>query len=207
MNGTIFETSEPKIHNQSRPCLIYLHSHSGSQMEAADVVRQAICINFAVCTFDFAGYGKSEGSYGTLGKNEATDTHTIVEYLVSKEKYRYIYLWGRSMGAATAIRYCSQLAGEFIKGIVLDSPFSDAKTMIADVLAEGNVPRFVTSLCLLPISSTLMEKTGVDVLDNSPLELAPGIKVPAFVMVGNQDTLTKPERVRIIYQALTCNKI
>lgn len=203
LDATIFNTYDPKHHNQGRPCLVYLHSHSGSQMEGADVVRQAMAGNFAVCTFDFAGYGKSEGEYGTLGKNEALDIHSVVEHLVSKEKFRYVYLWGRSMGAATVIRYCSELAEPFVKGIILDSPFSDVKTMICDVLSEGNVPRFVTSLCLLPISSTLKDKTGIDVLENSPLQLAPEIRIPSFVMVGNQDTLTKPERVREIFDALS----
>lgn len=168
------------------------------------MVRKALNNNFAVCTFDFAGYGKSEGRYGTLGKREVADVHAVVDYLASKEKYRYIYLWGRSMGAATAIRYCSQISGDFVKGLVLDSPFSDAKEMICDLLSEGNVPRFVTSLCLLPIGSTLKEKTGYDVLDNRPLDLATDIRVPAIVMVGEKDTLTKPEKVKSIYDSLSC---
>jgi alpha-beta hydrolase superfamily lysophospholipase len=184
---------------------VYLHSHSGCQVEARELTLQAVQHGFSVCSFDFSGYGRSEGQYGTLGVKECRDVESIIEHLSSKEKFRNFFLWGRSMGAATAIRYCAAFGEEVIKGLVLDSPFSDAKTMICDILAEEkNMPRFLTSLCLLPIGSTLKEETGCDVLDNAPVELAKLVRVPALVMVGNDDTVTLPERVHEVFSTLSC---
>ena len=105
------------------------------------------------------------------------------------------------MGAATAIHYSSQFF-DSIRGMILDSPFSDVKVMIKDALAESGVPRFITTLCLLPISSTVKDKTGYDVLDNSPVGQATKIRVPTMVMVGQQDTITRAERVKEIYEAI-----
>ena len=204
MNATLFSKEEPKKFNQGTPCLIYLHSHSGTQIEGSELVKLATNSKFSLCLFDFGGYGKSEGMYGTLGIQETDDLGCIIDHLASKHKYRYFYLWGRSMGAATIIRYCTQMADDNIKGIVLDSPFTDAKTMIGDILSEKGLPRFVTSICLLPISSTIKEKTGVDVLDNSPLEMAPLIKIPTFIMVGKEDTVTRPDRVKEIFSTIAC---
>lgn len=110
------------------------------------------------------------------------------------------------MGAATAIHYCSELNTTHVRGLVLDSPFSDAKTMIKDALAEDGIPRLVTSLCLLPIASTVKDKTGFDVLDNSPLMAASKIRVPTLMMVAKNDTVTRPERVEEIFSAVTGKK-
>lgn len=67
------------------------------------------------------------------------------------------------------------------------------------------MPRFVTGLCLIPLESTIKEKTGFDALDNSPLDLASKIKVPSFVMVATQDVVTRPERVKEVFDAIPGN--
>ena len=109
------------------------------------------------------------------------------------------------MGAATAIHFSAGLPVSQVRGLVLDSPFSDAKTMVKDVLAESGVPRLITSVCLLPMASTIKDKTGYDVLENSPLEVTSQIQIPALVMVADKDTITRPERVKEIFTALQCS--
>lgn len=56
-------------------------------------------------TFDFSGCGLSEGEYISLGVHESDDLEVVVNYLRNSGKVSQIGLWGRSMGAVTALLY------------------------------------------------------------------------------------------------------
>lgn len=51
------------------------------------------------------GSGMSEGQYVTLGAREVDDLASAVEYLRDEGSTSTIALWGRSMGAVTALLY------------------------------------------------------------------------------------------------------
>lgn len=169
------------------------------------MVQPAIDNGFSFCSFDFSAYGRSGGEFATLGLRESEELKSVINHLTENFGICSYYLWGRSMGAATAIHYSSQNFN-YVRGMVLDSPFSDVRVMIKDTLAESGVPRFITALCLLPISSTVKDKTGYDVLDNSPAERAAKIQVPTMIMVGEQDTMTRADRVKEIFDAIPGTK-
>jgi dienelactone hydrolase len=65
----------------------------------------------------------SEGDYISLGWYERDDLAVVVEYLRGTGKVSTIGLWGRSMGAVTALLHGDR--DPSIAGMVLDSPFSD----------------------------------------------------------------------------------
>ena len=203
--GTLFSEHTFSECNECIPCIIYLHSHSGCQTEAEDIIRLALNEGFSLCCFDFSGYGRSEGDFSTLGLKETYDVQAVVNHLTNEHKFKYYFIWGRSMGASTAIRYSVELSDNKLFGIILDSPFSDVKTMVIDTMSESGIPRLFTSICLLPIAATLKDKTGYDVLNNSPGEMSSLIKTPTLVIVGNHDTITRPDRVKAIYDSIDCN--
>lgn len=53
--------------SEAAPCVIYLHCNSGSRLEGYVYVEALINAGIAVCLFDFAGSGLSEGEYISLG--------------------------------------------------------------------------------------------------------------------------------------------
>ena len=61
--------------------------------------------DITVFTLDFSGSGKSEGEYISLGWYERDDVQAIVDYLRNSETVATIGLWGRSMGAVTALMH------------------------------------------------------------------------------------------------------
>ena len=63
--------------------------------------------------------------YLSLGFHERDDLAVVVEHLRATERVSSIGLWGRSMGAATALLHADR--DPSIGGLVLDSPFSDLK--------------------------------------------------------------------------------
>ena len=83
--------------------------------------------NITVFCFDFAGSGKSDGEYVSLGWFEKEDLEIVIEYLRSIKTVSTIGLWGQSMGAVTSLLYASK--DPSIAGIVVDSPFSNLKKL------------------------------------------------------------------------------
>lgn len=78
-------------------------------------------------SFDFSGCGKSGGEYISLGWYERDDVEVIVDWLRNSDKVSTIGLWGRSMGAVTALMHADR--DPSIAGLVLDSAFSNLKTL------------------------------------------------------------------------------
>lgn len=71
------------------------------------MVRLLLPEDICVCCLDFAGSGLSGGEYITLGKREPRDLKIIVTFLRTIGLVQ-IGLWGRSMGAVTALRSVRQ---------------------------------------------------------------------------------------------------
>jgi alpha/beta superfamily hydrolase len=82
-----------------------------------------------VLLFDCAGSGVSEGEYVSLGVRESEDLEAVVAYLAERRQANNICLWGRSMGAVTALLYASRNKKQ-IKCCVYDSPFRSLKKLI-----------------------------------------------------------------------------
>lgn len=81
--------------------MIYLHCNSGSRLEGHVYVDTLINAGIAVCLFDFAGSGLSDGEYISLGFFELNDVDAVVKHLIATFHVSRIALWGRSMGAVT----------------------------------------------------------------------------------------------------------
>lgn len=194
--------------NQNRPqcdlpCLVYLHSHSGTKVESTQIADPFLD-EFNFCALDFSGYGDSQGEYSSLGLKEQADLREVVRYLSSTLDIEDVYLWGRSMGAVSGILYASHeltledpgLSG-VVKGMVLDSPFTEAKTMICDMItSKANMPRFLVKAALMPIASTIKKQTKYDVLGNNPCEKAKYVPCPVYTFVGENDVIARPDRVK-----------
>ena len=87
------------------PVVVYCHSQSGNRVEGLFLQRTLLEEGCALCLFDFAGCGKSEGEYVTLGWREADDLEQLVQLLTHKHSASRVVIWGRSMGAVTALHF------------------------------------------------------------------------------------------------------
>ena len=77
------------------------------------------------------GSGRSGGDYVTLGAHEVNDLGVAVEYLRGRFPVCTIGLWGRSMGAVTALLY------------------SQKDPSIAGIVSQTCPPR--NCMCVLPL--------------------------------------------------------
>jgi alpha/beta superfamily hydrolase len=91
--------------------------------------------------FDFAGCGRSEGEFISLGWYERDDVQTVVEWLRGSGRVSTIGIWGRSMGAVTGLMHADR--DPSIAGLVLDSPFSNLRTLAEELAKNHSVILYI----------------------------------------------------------------
>ena len=181
------EREKPRL-----PCVIYLHGNSSSRCEAYPEVKYLLLKNITVFAFDFCGCGKSEGEYISLGYYEKSDVHCVVEYLLKTKKVSKIGIWGRSMGAVTAIMYANEHP-KLIDVMILDSGFYSLKTLISELIkSKVNLPKFIFDKVLDMVKETVKEKAKFDLDIIEPYIYAKNCQVPAFFFHGDNDSFVLP---------------
>ncbi|KAL3913736.1 MAG: hypothetical protein SGILL_006371 [Bacillariaceae sp.] len=111
------DTEEKKQQNggddDKRTMVVYLHGNASARVEVLSnlsfLLAQGV---FGVCSLDFTGSGKSDGDYVSLGYYERYDLETMLQYLQQTYGNLEIVLWGRSMGASTALMHASHKTQE-----------------------------------------------------------------------------------------------
>jgi pimeloyl-ACP methyl ester carboxylesterase len=137
--------------NDILPCVIYMHGNSSARVEALPQLALILSLGAILVAFDFTGSGQSEGDYVSLGYFERDDLDCVIEHLRNSGEISTIALWGRSMGAATAL-----LHGErdpSIAGMVLDSAFASLHILAEEMVEKGkehgvNVPGFIVRMAI-----------------------------------------------------------
>ena len=169
------------------PCVIYLHGNSSSRCEAFSQVKYLLPKNICLFSFDFCGCGKSEGDYISLGYYEKDDVHCVIEYLLKSKKVSKIGLWGRSMGAVTALMYTSEHPS-LISALVLDSGFYSLNILIHELVEKRvSLPNFVIEGILNNIKETVKQKAGFNLDEIEPYLYARKCVAPAFFCHGLDD--------------------
>ena len=146
-------------------CILLLHAHCGSRVDASESLDVLFAYGFPVFTMDFGGSGKSEGQFVSLGYYEKDDVTAAVNYIRSLGVLQVV-LWGRSMGAVASILYCaeeierekekfrtprglSKRAKSVVCGMILDSAFSSLEKLALEVCPFLSFLSLSLSLSLL----------------------------------------------------------
>eukprot|EP01017_Pseudomicrothorax_dubius_P022218 TRINITY_DN2397_c0_g1_i2.p1 TRINITY_DN2397_c0_g1~~TRINITY_DN2397_c0_g1_i2.p1 ORF type:complete len:515 (+),score=15.77 TRINITY_DN2397_c0_g1_i2:109-1653(+) len=202
LHGSLF-ISQEDLDNKGTtpPLIIFLHGNAGSRLDALTLLNYVTVEGrYALLCFDFAGCGHSEGDYISLGYFEQDDVESFIEYLNGQYpgKFRHIILWGHSMGSATALFYASTHSN--VKALVLDSPFSDLRSLAHELSQRAvSLPNFVISGVLSMVASSVEERIGIDIMKLSPKDAAFKIFIPGFFAVGEHDEMTPVKHTKSIY--------
>ena len=193
------EREKPRL-----PCVIYLHGNSSSRCEAYPEVKYLLQRNITVFAFDFCGCGQSEGEYISLGYYEKKDVHCVVEYLLKSNKVSKIGLWGRSMGAVTAIMYANEHP-KLIDAMFLDSGFYSLNTLINELIeSKISLPKFIFNKVLNMVKETVKEKAKFDMDIIEPYIYAKNCLIPAFFCHGSDDSFVLPHHCVDLFNEYKC---
>ena len=115
------------------------------------------------------------------------------------KEIREIGLWGRSMGAMTALLYLGKTID--VKCVILDSPYKHLKSYIEENLKKNwKVPSLVVGGAVKIVAKTIEEKSGLDIANVNPIKYTvPGLHVPALFILPSQDG-NQPEGMKQLYQ-------
>ena len=138
-------------------------------------------MDITVLALDFSGCGRSEGDYISLGHYEQDDVSAAVKYLRSEGRTSLISIWGRSMGAVTALLYTSK--DPSIAGVVLDSPFSKLPDLMMELASSLKInvagytipalPSGIASVAISVLRASIRRKYVFDIDDLDAIKVAP----------------------------------
>lgn len=156
-------------------------------------------------SLDFSGSGKSEGDYISLGWYERDDVQAVVDHLRSTGRVSTIGLWGRSMGAVTALLHSDR--DPSIAGIVCDSAFSDLKKL-ANELAKKytKMPGFVVSAGTKLIARSVRAKANFELEKVKPISHVDKAFIPALFGHAIDDDFILPSHSEALHEAYAGDK-
>lgn len=198
LNCSWWEPFDEEREFNQLPCVIYLHGNSSSKAEATIEAKIFLPMNVTLFAFDFAGCGKSEGDFISLGWYEKNDVKCVVEFLRKTNKVSTIGLWGRSMGAVTALMYGDE--DPTVAGLVLDSPFSSLKMLVEEIVKDKiSLPNFILNQAISMVKSSVQKKAGFSLDEIEPINYAKRCFIPALFVSAQGDNFVKPHHSKILY--------
>jgi len=191
--------------SEAAPCVIYLHCNTGCRLEAKPAVDLLLPLGISVFCFDFSGCGLSGGEYITLGWFEKDDLETVIRHLRANPRVMKMSLWGRSMGAVTALLYAEKDPN--LAGLVLDSPFSNLTKLAEDVaISKTKLPGLVIKGALALIKQTIFKTTKMNMTNLNLEKMVEKLQIPAMFAASKDDTFVKFWHVETLFKSYKGDK-
>lgn len=202
MHTSFFDTSD--IDKRST-CVIYLHSISGSRLEAMPAMKAVTKLGYSFACFDFPGCGHSEGDLLTFGMREKEDLRLVIKYLKASQGIQHIILWGKSMGAVTALLYACKYND--INGVISDSAFSSLKRLILEMCRSFvGLPDFILKLLRKYLISIIEEKIPILVEEINLVNQMKELRAPVLFLASPEDELVTMNHSVEMYRNVTSPK-
>ncbi|EIE23571.1 alpha/beta-hydrolase [Coccomyxa subellipsoidea C-169] len=190
----------------SLPIVIYCHCNSGSRRDAEEALHVLMPHGIHVVTLDFAGSGRSEGHWVSLGAHEVEDLGVLVAHVREKFPGAMIGLWGRSMGAVTALLYSQR--DPSIAGVIVDSPFSRLKDLMVELTEEQKlpIPRAFMRMALSMMKRSVKKRANFNIDDVSPIDVVGQAFIPALFGHSEQDSFISKAHSQKLHAAYAGDK-
>ncbi|WIA34398.1 hypothetical protein OEZ86_012734 [Tetradesmus obliquus] len=190
-----------KTRDDKLPVVVYCHCNSGSRRDAEEAVWHLLPCGVGVVAFDFTGSGLSDGKWVTLGAHEVDDLAVVIDHLRTQGGVSSIGLWGRSMGAVTALLYSAR--DPDIAGMVLDSPFSRLTDLMLEIVVSQRlpIPKVMLKLALKLMRASVKRKAGADINAVAPLDAVGRSLIPAMFGHGREDSFIGIHHTEKLHEA------
>ena len=202
---SFFEPVDAERPAAQLPCVVYLHANSSSRTEGARYARLLLKAAITMFCFDFSGSGHSDGEYVSLGWWEREDVKVVVDHLRRSGRVSTIGLWGRSMGAVTALLHADR--DPSIAGLVLDSPFSDINKLAEELYRKyEGAPGLMYSLGQWMIKKSIRSRAKFELDALNPMQHVSQAFIPALFIVAKDDDLVLPAHGIALHQKYAGDK-
>jgi len=167
----------PTAATEPAPLIILCHGFCGVKELLLPAFAERFADHgYAALTFDYRGFGESEGETGRLvPKLQIEDIHAAIEWAKKESNIdsNRIALWGSSFGGANAIIAASQ--SDDIKCVIAQLTFADGETVITGEMSAEEKDKFLSTLermrdkkaktgkeMMVPIAKVLSDEQSVD---------------------------------------------
>lgn len=128
---------------------------------------------FAYLTFDYRGYGQSEGSPTPAGV--VKDGIAAIKWMHSRHPDKPLVVFAQSLGGAIAFRSVNQVKNEVpISLMLVDSTFADYRTQARSLFAESYLTYLFQPLAWLMADNSQSPKDDIAQISPIPLIVAHG---------------------------------
>ena len=176
--------------------VLYLHGNTGTRAMHHRILLYKYLSqerNYHVVTFDYRGFGDSDGAASEEGLME--DSLLVWQWIRRHAPEAKIYIWGHSLGASACTHLTARLACDSISpsGILLDAPFTNI-TEAAESHPFSLPFRILGSYFRYICLNNMYEK-------HKSIDRLPNITCPILIMHGRND-ITIPFRLgKKMYEA------
>ncbi|KAF4699840.1 hypothetical protein FOZ63_007322, partial [Perkinsus olseni] len=137
---------------------------------------------------------------------EKDDLAAVVEYLRRSELASTIGLWGRSMGAVTALLHGDR--DPSIAGMVIDSAFQDMRTLATDLAQQlgFRIPGLMLSAVLGMLRLSVKSRAHFDIFDLEPIAHVDQTYIPALFTAARGDTFINSRNTDALFEKYAGDK-
>jgi competence protein ComEC len=195
-DGTQLIASWRGAENSGGRTAILLHGFAEEHTSLLDRAEALHRHGWNLIVPDARGRGRSGGEWTTFGAREAHDLQDWIAALIDRVGPELtVVAWGRSMGAAVALRAAADDPRIF--ALVLEAPYPDLRMTVAARLRQLRVPQIFAGVILRRAGRL----AGVSLIQPRPVELAPQVRVPVMIVHGSEDPIVPTHAVRRLADA------
>lgn len=178
--------------------VVLLHGYPVEKGDMLGIAR-ALYPDFSLLLLDLRSFGKSEGTYTTLGVHEVRDVETAIDFLETKDIER-IGVFGFSLGGAIALRAAA--TDERVDAVASYGSLASLRTLGYDTYRTLWLLKYpMVELLLLYARITF----GVSPHDESPEKAAGTLSIPTLVIHNRDDEQITFRHAEILQRALAEN--
>lgn len=182
--------------NNEQGSVLLLHGVRGNRGDMIGLMRFFHAFHYTVLAVDLQAHGESKGDQITFGYLESKDAAAAVAYLWKRNPDGPVFVFGRSLGGASAIMAPYEKAPT---AVVAEAAFQDIETAIANRM-EMRFGRW--GRALTPLLSWQFEpRLGISAEGISPLNSINELDAPILLIYGLEDEHCRPQEGEALKRA------
>lgn len=186
---------------------LMIHGMGGTKETLAPLMGGFLESGYDVIAYDQRNSGDNYNNYNTFGVLESLDTLDVLRFIGPKykndEKNGKIILWGESYGALTSVIAAGR-DDSMIDYLIVDSPISDARILLADVMRETSKKEGIPLSYLMSTGDWYSRfAIGVNFKDFDGRKWIKNVNKPIFISNSKDDSLTPPNMAMDLYDSST----
>jgi len=184
---------------QKKHAVILLHGYPAEKADMLSIAR-VLYPDFTLLLPDLRYFGKSEGSYTTLGIKELLDTETAIHFLGSRG-YEKVGIFGFSLGGAVGLLTAAE--DSQVSAVGAYATFSDLRLLGHETYSNLFILKYPLVELMILWSKLFF---GTAITEVSPIDAVQKITVPVFLIHTKEDDQISFSHAERLQNALKHNK-